>query len=142
MTAWTPSQTAGPFLSIGMSWNAGVAAGGGAVLRGCVRDGAGDAVTDALLEFWSPGMFERALTDAEGCYSVRLGGAAHVDVSIFARGLMQRLVTRVYLADEDDELDSEVRQRLLAREQPDGDFVFDVWLQGDNETVFFSPWPS
>lgn len=112
------------------------------MLRGCVRDGAGAVVTDALLEFWSPGSFARALTGEDGCYEVRLDGASHVDVSIFARGLMQRLVTRIYFTDEDGELDADIRRRLLAQPQAGGDYLFDINLQGEEETVFFSPWPS
>lgn len=141
----TPSQTAGPYLSIGTSWNAGGAVGGGPTLSGRMRDGAGAPVTDALLEFWSArtGEFARALTDDDGCFHVRAGrGVEHLDVSIFARGLQQRLVTRIYLSDEDDPLDPEVRRRLTAREESPDHYVFDFFLQGDEETVFFLPWPS
>lgn len=141
MSGGTPSQTAGPFVSIGTSWNAG-AASGSMLLNGCVRDGAGVPVTDAMLEFWSPGAFARALTGEDGCYEVRVDPVTHVDVSIFARGLMQRLVTRIYLSDEEDDLDAEIRRQLLARPAGDGRFVFDIDLQGDDETVFFAPWPT
>lgn len=142
MTGGTPSQTAGPFVSIGTSWNAGLSSGA-ATLRGRVRDGDGAPVTDAMLEFWCAGSFARALTDGEGCYEVRVeDGVTDLDVSIFARGLMQRLVTRVYLSDEDDGLDAAVRHRLLARPDAGGDFVFDIKLRGDDETVFFAPWPT
>ena len=149
----TPSQTAGPFLSIGMSWNAGDAINKGVTLGGCVRDGSGAPVTDALLEFWSAssGEFARALTGEDGGFHVRVGHEApHLDVSIFARGLMQRLVTRIYLTGdedasldaEDDSLDAEVRRRLRARRESPDRYVFDIHLQGDQETVFFLPWPS
>ncbi|MBO0730133.1 MAG: hypothetical protein J2P57_12805 [Acidimicrobiaceae bacterium] len=141
----TPSQTAGPFLSIGMSWNVGGAEADGPSLSGCVRDGSGAPVTDALLEFWSAasGEFARALTGDDGCFHVRAGrGADHLDVSIFARGLQQRLVTRIYLSDESDDLDPEVRRRLTARQASPDQYVFDMYLQGDQETVFFLPWPS
>jgi protocatechuate 3,4-dioxygenase alpha subunit len=74
---------------------------------------------------------------------VRVGrDVKDLDVSIFARGLMQRLVTRIYLTDEEDELDPEVRSRLTARPESTGRYVFDIYLQGDQETVFFLPWPS
>ena len=95
-------------------------------VTGRVFDGSGAPVTDAMLEFWqadrdghfppeSPRTwtgFTRALTDGEGRYRLvtvkpapvpgpdgRLQ-APHVDVSIFARGLLQRLVTRIYFSDE------------------------------------------
>ncbi len=72
--------------------------------------------------------------------------APHVDVSVFARGLLDRVVTRVYFADEADAnaedvvlrgLPEDRRGTLLA--QPTGDgYRFDVHLQGEHETVFFS----
>ena len=141
----TPAQTAGPFLSIGTSWNAGPAVGDGISVSGCVRDGSGAPVTDALLELWSAsgGGFTRALTGEDGCFQVGMGrNADHLDVSIFARGLMQRLVTRIYLSDEQDDVDPEVRHRLMARQETPDHYVFDIYLQGDQETVFFAPWPS
>jgi protocatechuate 3,4-dioxygenase alpha subunit len=72
--------------------------------------------------------------------------APHLDVSVFARGLLDRVVTRVYFADEpaanaaDPVLqaiaDPDARATLLAR--PDGDgYRFDIRLQGEGETVFF-----
>lgn len=170
----TPSQTAGPFLSIGTEWlAAGVvnAAGqpGEVVITGRVIDGARAPVTDALLEFWQAdregrfptdaesgsGGFRRALSDLTGRYrliTVKPGGveghAPHVDVSIFARGLMQRLVTRLYFSDEQEanardpflsKLSPELRDRMIARAS-DSVYLFDIHLQGDDETVFFSPW--
>lgn len=71
--------------------------------------------------------------------------APHIDLSVFARGLLDRVVTRVYLADEESNVEDPVlssvpedrRDTLLAR--PDGDgYVFDIRLQGEHETVFFS----
>ncbi len=71
--------------------------------------------------------------------------APHIDVSVFARGMLHRCVTRVYFADEaaanasDPVLQSvpaERRATLLA--QPGtGGYVFDIRLQGSHETVFF-----
>jgi protocatechuate 3,4-dioxygenase alpha subunit len=72
--------------------------------------------------------------------------APHIDLSIFARGLLDRVVTRVYLPDEaaanaEDPLLSTVdrtrRATLVAVPDDDG-FRFDVRLRGDGETVFFS----
>ena len=53
----TPSQTVGPYLSIGLPWPDGpdvVAEGtpGAFLLHGVVTDGAGDPVPDALVETW------------------------------------------------------------------------------------------
>lgn len=71
--------------------------------------------------------------------------APHVDVSVFARGLLKRLVTRFYFGDEADAnaadpilaaVHPERRETLVAR-PVDGGYEIDVHLQGDDETVFF-----
>lgn len=89
-----------------------------------------------------------------GRVPVRLAGrddavlqAPHVDVSLFARGLLDRVVTRIYFGDEaaanaeDPVLRSvpEARRETLIA-QPDGDasYRFDLRLQGEGETVFFA----
>jgi protocatechuate 3,4-dioxygenase alpha subunit len=75
--------------------------------------------------------------------------APHIAVSIFARGLLQRLVTRIYFSDEEaaNEADpvlaalGEASSRLVASYEPGAAaYRFDIWLQGDRETVFFAPW--
>ncbi|MBM7808788.1 protocatechuate 3,4-dioxygenase alpha subunit [Geodermatophilus bullaregiensis] len=72
--------------------------------------------------------------------------APHVDVSVFARGMLDRVVTRVYFADEaaanaEDVvlrgLTEEQRRTLVAERTADG-YRFDVHLQGERETVFFA----
>lgn len=72
--------------------------------------------------------------------------APHIDVSLFARGLLHRLVTRVYFADEEEanasdpvlrSVPSERRSTLLAVPE-DGGYRFDIHLQGPRETVFFA----
>jgi protocatechuate 3,4-dioxygenase alpha subunit len=66
-------------------------------------------------------------------------------VSVFARGLLNRLTTRIYLPVDGADLsadpvlagvDEHRRATLIAAVDGDG-FVFDVRLQGDGETVFF-----
>jgi protocatechuate 3,4-dioxygenase, alpha subunit len=160
MPGTTPSQTVGPFFSIGLAGIDAVAPGTPGVLRlhGTVFDGGGDAVPDAVVETWQTvpaPAFGRALCDERGRWSIMTlkpgpdaaGQAPHVDVSVFARGLLQRVVTRIYFADEptanaaDRVLagigDERARATLLAR--PDGDgYRFDIHLQGDDETVFFA----
>jgi protocatechuate 3,4-dioxygenase, alpha subunit len=103
--------------------------------------------------------FGRATTDGDGRYSLVTvkpgpvpgpGGvmqAPHIDVSVFARGLLKRLVTRVYFPDEaaaneaDPVLssvpDPEARASLVAVAE-DGGLRFDINLQGDRETTFFA----
>lgn len=102
--------------------------------------------------------FGRCSADAEGRFAIltlKPGSipapdgseqAPHVDVSVFARGLLKRVVTRIYFSDEetanaaDPVLASvtrpEERATLIGERTEDG-YLFDVWLQGDRETVFF-----
>ena len=168
----TPSQTVGPFLSIGLRWPDGPAVvpegtPGGVWIRGVVRDGNGDVVPDALIETWQadpdgrfahpddprgavPGFrgFGRCPTGPDGSYGILTllpgalpGQAPHIDVSVFARGLLDRVVTRIYFPENaaDDVLRSvpaDRRHTLIAVKTADG-YRFDVRLQGDGETVFF-----
>jgi protocatechuate 3,4-dioxygenase, alpha subunit len=141
-------------------------------LRGAVLDGAGAPVPDALLEVWQrdadgrlvaePGSrrrdrgaftgFGRAATEADGSYEFRTvlpgpdaSGARWALLTVFARGLLHHLFTRVYFVpggeDEPadallDRLPAERRRTLLARPGADGAYRFDVRLQGEDETVF------
>ena len=72
--------------------------------------------------------------------------APHIDVSVFARGLLHRVVTRVYFADEADAnaadpvlaaVPEDRRDTLVAERTADG-YRLDIRLQGGNETVFFA----
>jgi protocatechuate 3,4-dioxygenase, alpha subunit len=72
--------------------------------------------------------------------------APHMDVSVFARGMLHRCVTRIYFADEaganaaDPVLASvpaERRSTLLAH-PVEGGYQIDIHLQGEGETVFFA----
>lgn len=74
--------------------------------------------------------------------------APHLDVSIFMRGLLRRLVTRIYFPedvqahDQDFALklvESARRETLIAKKSnhPGGHLEWNVFLQGPNETVFF-----
>jgi protocatechuate 3,4-dioxygenase alpha subunit len=71
--------------------------------------------------------------------------APHVDVSVFARGLLDRVVTRLYFGDEQDAnatdpvlaaLPEQDRRTLVAQPTADG-YRLDLVLQGEDETVFF-----
>jgi protocatechuate 3,4-dioxygenase, alpha subunit len=102
--------------------------------------------------------FGRCPTDRDGTYrivTVKPGAlpagdgaveAPHLDVSVFARGLLDRVVTRVYFPDE--EAANAVDPVLVALPEPDragtlvataveGGYRFDIRLQGEGETVFF-----
>ena len=72
--------------------------------------------------------------------------APHVMVSVFARGLLKRLVTRIYFPDEEEANagdpilssieDQGLRRTLIARDEGDS-LRFDIHLQGDRQTAFF-----
>ena len=139
-------------------------------LHGRVLDGQGEPVPDALLEIWqadSAGRvvqeqgslhrdgytftgWGRADTDNNGCYSFTTiepgqvdGKAPFVAMTVFARGLLDRLFTRIYLPDHPllaadpllASLPDDRRGTLIAGRDQDG-LVFDVILHGDRETVF------
>jgi protocatechuate 3,4-dioxygenase alpha subunit len=89
----------------------------------------------------------RILTVKPGALPTPEGGteAPHIDVSVFARGLLNRVVTRIYFADEADanatdsvlaSVDVNRRNTLIAQSAGDG-YHFDVHFQGERETVFF-----
>lgn len=154
----TPSQTIGPFFRFGFEWMADVdlvdpASPGALCLVGTVYDGAGAGVPDAVVEIWQHPLFGRALSETDGSFRFTTvkpgpgpsGQAPHIDVSLFARGLLQRAVTRVYFpgepANDSDPVLAEVpedrRGTLIAREDR-GCLRFDLHLQGPRETVFFA----
>ncbi len=138
-------------------------------LHGTVYDGAGDGVPDALVEIWQadprgrvvqePGSmrrdghtftgFGRASTDRTGAYGFTTlaplgvdGGLPFFGVTVFARGLLNRLFTRAYLPPGPgatdallDSLDPDRRATLLCEPEEQG-LRFDVRLMGEGETVF------
>jgi protocatechuate 3,4-dioxygenase alpha subunit len=183
--ATTPSQTVGPYFSIGLPWPEGphaVAAGtpGAITISGTVYDGAGDAVPDSLIEIWQAdavghyadlydhggastqegfrGFARYGQERGDGRYEIvtvkpgrvpALGGgeqAPHIAVSVFARGMLNRCVTRIYFADEaeanaGDPVLARVplhRRETLLAEPVSGGYRFNIHLQGPGETVFFA----
>lgn len=139
-------------------------------LHGTVFDGAGAPVPDALLEIWQADAdgavpsatgslrrdgwtftgWGRTSTDDEGRYSfttvkpgvTQAGSAPFFAVTVFARGLLNRLFTRVYLPGQHlasepllASLPERRRDTLIAAADEHG-LRFDIRLQGDDETVF------
>ena len=157
-----PSQTVGPFFRIGLAATIGphvVGEGTPGALRICgqVLDGAGEPVPDALVETWQAEGAGRCPTDDEGQFAIVTSKpspdavhngateAPHLDVSVFARGLLTRLVTRMYFPEEGEANDSDPVLRALSSAErstlvavrEDGGLRFDIHLQGAHETVFF-----
>jgi protocatechuate 3,4-dioxygenase alpha subunit len=136
----TPSQTVGPFLSIGLSWPEGPnAVPDGVRVGGHVYDGDGAAVTDALVEAWYPPAFARCPTDDAGAWFVVVPEAPFLAVSVFARGLLDRVVTRICFAEDavPPGVPAARRHTLLAQPAGERSYRFDIRLQGGDETVFF-----
>lgn len=72
--------------------------------------------------------------------------APHIDVTLMGRGMLGRVVTRIYFADEEQanasdpvlsSVPEERRDTLLAR-PVEGGYRFDIRVQGGDETVFFA----
>lgn len=140
-------------------------------IEGTVYDGDGAPVIDAMIEIWQADAqgrfhasgnagftgFGRAETTAEGGFhfeTIRPGAlpgpdgrmqAPHLSVSVFARGLLVRLATRIYFEGEPGNAEDPVlalvpaerRDTLIAKREGAGIFRFDIRLQGEGETVFF-----
>ena len=101
--------------------------------------------------------FGRSSTSEQGeyCFRTILPGrvpgpgnslqAPHIAVSVMARGLLKRLVTRIYFEGgeglNDDPIlnlvPAERRATLIASRENPQNYRFDIQLQGDTETVFF-----
>jgi protocatechuate 3,4-dioxygenase alpha subunit len=142
-------------------------------LRFRVVDGNGEpAPADALIELWQadargryqhPADLRAAGADPHFCGFGRLetddagtctfetvkpgaveGQAPHINVAVFARGLLKQLCTRVYFEDEPLNASDPIlalvpehrRATLLANREGHG-WLFEIRLQGDGETVFF-----
>jgi protocatechuate 3,4-dioxygenase alpha subunit len=154
----TPSQTIGPFFIEALKWavESAVTPGEGVRVSGRVLDRDGKGVSDALLEIWQPDWpgrqllvgLQRVATDDAGGFAFYMpkpaAGQVHASVTVFARGLLCGLFTRVYLHPTDDpaaldlpaSVPAERRTTLLARRAGDG-YAWDIRLQGEAETVFF-----
>lgn len=154
------------------------AAGQAIRIEGYVIDGDGEPIVDAMVEIWQADGegryagarggptnaaftgFGRTDLDTNGFYSFATvkpgqvagpGGASqapHIDVGIFARGLLKRLFTRIYFEGEAANaadpilalVPEERRGTLVASRRERGHeivYTFNIRLQGEDETVFF-----
>jgi protocatechuate 3,4-dioxygenase alpha subunit len=145
---------------------------GAVLLGGTVLDGAGAPVPDALLEIFGADEngfvprargafrrddhtftgFGRTFTDDEGRYEfftrapgAPAGRAPFFAAIVYARGLPDKLHTRIYLPEDGaalaadpllSSLEETDRRTLIAERTPDGHLRHDIRLQGEDETVF------
>lgn len=141
-------------------------------LTGTVFDGEGTPIPDAMIEIWQadehgnipnqdgslirdPFAFTgwgRATTDNVGTYrfttvqpgATEQGKAPFIHVVVFARGLLNKLHTRVYIPQTQGLADDATlsalgdRAATLIAKRDGKRLLFDIHLQGKNETVFFS----
>jgi protocatechuate 3,4-dioxygenase alpha subunit len=147
------------------------------IVEGRLFDGAGALVPDAMIEIWQAdgaGRYSSARPPPNSRFkgfgrSETVGGtwrfitvkpgpvagpdgqpqAPHIDVGIFARGLLKRLFCRLYFDDEPANRSDPIlalvpadrRETLIAkRDRATKDharYILDIRLQGDGETVFF-----
>ena len=155
----TPSQTVGPYYSIGLCRRVenelvGPDEPGAIRLVGRLFDGAGEPITDGMIEIWDAASrrWGRSGTDPAGDFSFVVakpaaagGDAPRLDVFVHARGLLRHQLTRIYFPDETANesdsvlagLDADARQTLVAAQEGEA-LRFDIRLQGDRETVFFA----
>jgi protocatechuate 3,4-dioxygenase, alpha subunit len=158
----TPSQTIGPFFHICLTSQTDLGSLIGERIRLVCRilDGDGTPANDAMIEIWQAdgageyGRYGRACTNQEGVSvfdTVKPGvvelQAPHVNLMIFARGLLKQLFTRIYFADEPSNASDPVlalvpedrRDTLMAHPNADdpGVWDFNIRLCADCETVFF-----
>ena len=144
-------------------------------LHGVITDGKGEVIPDALLEIWQADEhgnvvsrdgslvrdgytftgWGRVAVDNVGHYTfttvnpgaTEAGKAPFIMLTVFARGLLNRLFTRIYLPEDTEALAADPllaslseaeRSTLIATREADGSLRFDIRLQGENETVFLS----
>ncbi|WAC89669.1 carboxypeptidase regulatory-like domain-containing protein [Mycobacterium sp. Aquia_213] len=150
--ACTPGQTVGPFLDLGLPCDSVLVDDSDVAairLHGTVQDGAGEPIPDAVVELWqADARWGRAATDAAGRYSfttVAPGRPPFFALTVFARGLLDRLFTRAYLPGADltadpvlRAVDSDRRATLLCVAESRAEYRFDIHLQGPRETVFLA----
>lgn len=186
----TPSQTVGPYVHIGLTWDGGeemVPAGtpGAIDVAFTITDGAGHLIEDAMIEIWqadADGVYPsplderagedagrqgfrglgRGMVDDNGDLSFRTirpgatpttdGGteAPHLKVGIFARGMLERLYTRLYFPEQTEAnaadpvlavVPEDRRDLLIATAEGQDSYRMTVVMQHEDptrETPFFA----
>ena len=139
-------------------------------VKGQVIDGNDTPIHDALVEIWQADPNGNYNTNPNGKFFGfgRMGTgsgdfvgfnfktykpgitapncAPHINITVFARGMLNHLFSRIYFSDEEEEnkkdlllneIDTSLRSRLIAEKENENEYRFDIYLQGDKETVFF-----
>ncbi|AIY40936.1 Protocatechuate 3,4-dioxygenase alpha chain [Collimonas arenae] len=133
------------------------------VVSGVIYDGDGTPINDAIIEAWLPDAvaaeqaqaipgFRRVPSDDDGAFSIEVSlpaapvsGKPVMFVTVFARGLTRHQFCAVFLQDDPGLAQSEIllqvpaerRGTLIAHKQAQGQYRWDIRLQGEQETVFF-----
>jgi protocatechuate 3,4-dioxygenase alpha subunit len=171
MSGLTPSQTVGPYFDIMIRGRGDcrqvrdASVGTPIVIEGQVFDGGANVIPDALIETWQADPPSDARFSGYGWAHTREDGgfrfetvkpgrvaapgrgeqAPHIVVSVMARGILTRYITRIYFEDEASNADDPVlalvpaerRDTLIARRIGEGCYRFNLVMQGPGETVFF-----
>lgn len=125
---------------------------------GQIFDGEGNPVNDAMVEIWQNDkevqLFGRCGTGTDSEYpfifktikpqAIR-EDAPFLSVILFMRGALIHLYTRIYFSDEmelnakDEALQSVpvARRQTLIAQKKGNIYTFNIYVQGENETVFF-----
>jgi protocatechuate 3,4-dioxygenase, alpha subunit len=129
-------------------------------ITGQVVDGAGDTIPDAMIELWQNdgenALFGRYGTGTDPQQRFKFhtikpksvdGQAPFITAIVFMRGQLIHSYTRIYFEDEAElnatdlclaAVSEERRKTLLAKKIKADTYLFDIHMQGEKETVFFS----
>ena len=162
----TTSQTIGPFSHAAWQWAVDLSEAanpvGGITISGTIHDGDGVAINDAQIEAWQPTAadaeasqplagFRRVPSGDQGEFTLRLSalpqapGQPVAYITVFARGLVKHQFTAVFLEDDAGLAESAILEQIPAARHPtllavktaDGQYRWNIHMQGAQETAFF-----
>ncbi|HEU4844414.1 MAG TPA: protocatechuate 3,4-dioxygenase [Burkholderiaceae bacterium] len=166
----TTTQTVGPFFHEAWRWASDATpaqphAADSITVSGIIRDGAGVAINDAVIEAWLPDVaaaeqeqllpgFRRVPSNDDGVFQITLprpaaaaaaAGTPALYVTVFARGLVKHQFSAVFLEDDAglasspflNQVPAARRATLVARRAGQDAYAWDIHMQGEHETVFF-----
>ncbi|TRX21365.1 protocatechuate 3,4-dioxygenase subunit alpha [Flavobacterium franklandianum] len=128
-------------------------------IKGKIFDGENNPISDAMIELWQNDGHNRFFgrfgtgTDAENHFVFQTikpksveNQAPFVTLIVFMRGQLIHSYTRVYFSDEEvlnaqdtvlNAIPAERRNTIIAQKKA-GCYEFNIYMQGENETVFFA----